>query len=192
MIRFNLFGTTVSVSYLFIFTLSILILFDRTGMVAVSLLAVMVHETGHFFAIKMLKINCISLDFCLSTVGVTTGGILNFKNTAIISLCGPLVNMLFSCCIILQNNLLRYFGAANVIMFIFNMLPIKGLDGGDILHCILICTKLKSPTKIFSVISIFFTGIIIILGGVLFIATKQNPTLFFVGIYLLILSFRKI
>ena len=77
-------------------------------------------------------------------------------------------------------------------MFIFNLFPAKGLDGGDALYFLLNILKVKSIDKVYSIISLFSILAIIISGGVLFYISKSNITLLLVGIYLLILSFRKI
>ena len=182
----------IAVSYLFLFILAILILFDRTGMLSISLLAVICHELGHIIALKRQNHSFTSVVLSIATVKVTTAGILNYKKSVFVAIAGPVVNMFLSFFVLVPVDLLQYFGAANIIMFVFNMLPIKGLDGGDALKGLLIYLNLKKAQFLCNIVSLVSTAVVIILGGLLFIATKENPTLLLVGIYLLILSFNKI
>ncbi len=192
MVYFQLLGINISISYFFLSVLSILIIVDKTGMLSISLLAVLFHELGHLAMMRFLKVKVSSLDFSLATVKVTTEGIVNYKSSLLISVSGPLVNMLLSFLLFSRVEALLYFGAANLIMFVFNMIPAKGLDGGDALYYALLSSKIRSPQKVYETISLLSIGLIIIIGGILFCITKVNITLLLVGIYLLILSFNKI
>lgn len=192
MVSFKIFDINIAISYFFLSVLSILIIIDKSGMLSISLLAVLFHELGHLVMMRILKVTVSSIEFSLATVKVTTVGIINHINSLLIALAGPMVNLILSSLLFTRIAILEYFGAANLIMFIFNMIPAKGLDGGDALQYLLLSLKIKNNHSIYEIISIISIGFIIFFGGILFYITKSNITLIFVGIYLFILSFKKI
>ncbi len=192
MVTFRLFGINVSVSYFFLSILAVLILIDRSGMLSISLLAVVFHELGHLCMMRFLKVTVSIIEFSLSTVRVTTIGMMDYKKSLIVAVSGPFANLCLSFCVLSNWELAAYFGVANLVMFAFNMLPAKGLDGGDVLYYALLSLGFKNAVKIFAIISTLSIVAIIMLGVGLFVATRSNITLLLVGIYLLILSFKKI
>jgi len=161
-------------------------------MLSVSMIAVVGHELGHLLFMKLLRVNPHSVEFSVASVKITTGEISDTKKDMFISLSGPLINLFLSFFLFSHNEVLTYFGAANSVLFVFNMFPIKGLDGGDVLYYWLHYLKFRNTDKLYSIISYTATGCLITAGAVLFYVTKQNITLMLVGIYLLILSFYKI
>ena len=192
MVSFDFLKIRITISYFFLSMLAILILSDRSGSLSNSLLAVVFHEVGHLLMMKLLKIKVNSVNFTLSTVGINTDGIISVKYSLLVATAGPAVNLIMSCFLLCKTEILIYFGAANLILFLFNMFPVKGLDGGDLLYYLLHILKFKSADKIYSVISILSIAALILLGGLLFFMSKSNITLLLVGIYLFILSFYKI
>ena len=192
MVKLKLFGVDVWVSYLFLAILSVLVLADKTGMLSNSLLSVVFHETGHFVALKLLCVGFTKIEFSLATVRITTREILGPCKSAIVAFCGPAINMILSFFVLCPQLNLKHFGAVNIVMFIFNMLPIKGLDGGDVLFGMLNAIGIKGATKVMGCISILVTVLIIVAGCALIYLTHQNVTLLLVGIYLFILSFNAI
>ena len=192
MLCFTLFNIPLKVSYFFLSILAFLILLDRSGVLTVSLIAVVFHEIGHLFMMKYLKIQVKSVDFNVATIRVNTDEILSIKDNLCISLAGPLMNLILSFFLFFKIESLEYFGISNLILFVFNMFPAKGLDGGDALYYLLNILKVKSADKVYSRVSLFSISALIISGGILFFFSKSNITLLLVGIYLLILSFRKI
>lgn len=192
MLCFTLFNIPLKVSYFFLSILAFLILLDRSGVLTVSLIAVAFHEIGHLFMMKFLNIQVESVDFNVATIRVNTVGFLTIKDNLCIALAGPLMNLILSLFLFFKIDTLEYFGISNLILFVFNMFPAKGLDGGDALYYLLNILKVKSPDKIYALVSLFSISALIISGGILFFFSKSNITLLLVGIYLLILSFRKI
>ena len=192
MMRFKIFNTVVTVSYAFLLIVCVLLLLDRTGYAGLSVLTVFLHEMGHYAAMRMVKAPILQVDFCVCTVRVTTAPVLSVRQTAVIAFFGPFVNLLLSLFVFVDHPLALYFGAANLGFGLMNLIPAKGLDGGDLIFCILSKLFPKKAAVIFSVTSIFSVSLIIFLGGVFLAFSKYNPTLLLVGIYLLILHFRKV
>lgn len=100
------------------------------------------HELGHLLAMKLS--GCQIKQLSLEAMGIKiekSSCDLSYKNEVIISLCGPLVNLVF---IVLFIFLKKYFPVLslplniNLGLFFVNMLPCKALDGGRILMNILL------------------------------------------------------
>ena len=192
MISFNLFKIKVQVSFAFTVFITLLAVLDNTGLLFISFLAILFHEIGHILAIQGLGVKDIKLMLVLGSVRIETKGYLSDKSSAVVSLFGPLVNLILSAFIFFKNYYLAYFGAANLIVFIFNMLPINGLDGGDILKHVLKCIFHRKSDSIFKTISLIFTISFTAICGTFFAIKYFNPTLLIVGIYLIIMSIKKV
>ncbi len=192
MVLIRLFGINIYISYFFLSLVSILIIVDKTGMLSLSLLSVVFHEIGHLAFMKILKVGVSKVELSVASVRVVTDGYNNHKNNFIVSIAGPIVNLCLSVFLLSSDEMLMYFGAANLIMCLFNMIPARGLDGGDAIYYLLRSIKIRSADKICSYVSFVSQLLLIAAGGVLFYYTKTNITLMLVGIYLFILSFYKI
>ena len=107
---------------------------------------VLLHELGHVFAAKSLNIEARSIHL------FPFGGLarINFpekqnsKKEFLITIAGPLVNLglliIFALCqLITPENylILNQFILVNLVLFVFNLLPLFPMDGGRILRCVL-------------------------------------------------------
>ncbi|MBQ7379137.1 MAG: M50 family metallopeptidase [Clostridia bacterium] len=107
-------------------------------MLVASLLAAVIHESGHILAAKLLCINLTHMKLDILGARLTTTGKL-YSYPALVALCiaGPLIN--FLCFGLLfpfsENNLwLSEFCLSNLSLGMLNLVPIDGFDGGRILH----------------------------------------------------------
>lgn len=118
--------------------ITIFLLNDTTGFSTLYILACVIHETGHIIAFNLLKIKPKSLTFDITGVKLEHNKLLPFKIELIILLAGSLSNFIISillyCVDILQFNNFIIF---NLIIGSFNLLPLKGFDGGKILSIII-------------------------------------------------------
>ena len=191
MLNIKIFGIKIRISYLFLLAVTLLLLTDRTGLMTASLLAIIIHESAHLSAIKILKIKCDSVDFMYSTVRINSDINISYKSSLVVSLSGPIINFLLSPLAFAENEYIKYLGISSLIIGVFNIIPAKGLDGGDALYHLLKALKVKNTDFVYSLISYFSIGIIIFFGGVLILYMRSNPSLLIVGVYLLIMSFYK-
>ena len=192
MLNVRIFGIKIKISFMFLLAVTLLLLTDRTGLMTASLLAVIIHESAHLLAIKILKIKCDSVELMYSTLRINSDINTDNKKSLAVSLSGPMINFLLSPLALAENEYIKYFGISSLIVGVFNIIPAKGLDGGDALYNLLRALKIKNPNFVYSLISYFSIGIIIFLGGVLILFMRSNPSLLIVGVYLLIMSFYKI
>lgn len=131
MIRFTLCGIKIRLSFGFFFTAAFLILLS--GEISeIALLACILHEAGHILAMKLLgmKIRLLSLGaFGIKLVPAKSAVSPTSRMILILS-AGCAVNFLLF--LIFPKS---SFGAVNLCLGAFNLLPAGGLDGGRILKC---------------------------------------------------------
>lgn len=112
--------------------------FDTLNIFKFCIVSSALHEAGHIAAhIIILK--------QMPKIKITIFGFVmqypegNNRNLWLVTLCGPLVNII-ACCVsflLLQNRFtlnLYVFMCVNAVIFIFNMLPVYYLDGGHLLY----------------------------------------------------------
>lgn len=148
--KFKLFGTEIYVSFLFCATLSFMICTDRTGLVIPTLLAVVLHEAGHLFAMYLYECPPISIRLIPASVQITEKLFVPDKKSIKILLAGPLLNIAAGLTAFLNYGIYKApfaleFSVINFALGLFNLLPVCGLDGGSVLTIIL-----KPRTKRFS------------------------------------------
>lgn len=195
--RFKLFGTEIYISFLFASVITLMLLFDKTGLILPLLFAVFMHELGHLFMMYIRSSAPKRIKLIPASVQITKSFTTDYKNDIIISLSGPFVNILlfsvfyfnYKCHL---NTTTLYIALLNLIIGLFNLLPIKGLDGGTVFYCIL-CkyTNVNKAEWILNLIS-FFSGLVLLLWAVvLTLRGKINISLHIMAIYLLVTTLIK-
>ncbi len=102
-------------------------------------LAVCIHESGHYFALRLCKVPIFGLR--LSPLGVTMAtGELQGRETVFCALAGPLFALIFT----VLSPVLPCTAACILFQSLYNLLPIYPLDGGRALRTIL---NLLLPTR---------------------------------------------
>lgn len=185
-----------------IFAITILFYADFSVYTLFVILAAVLHEAGHIIAIKAAKCP-------LSQISVYPFGAhikaditrVSYKTELWIYLSGPLVNLfMFIIFVALAfgfrflSRQFLFFGFSNFALFLANILPVKGLDGGKTLECALcLCgkrdlTKIDSLCELLSALAIFLLTLIALL--VLHI-TNYNFSLLIFCAYLVISVYAK-
>ena len=146
------------------------------------LLALSLHELAHLFAatrrgyrLKQFRLDMLGMSLELDAD-------LDGRDNFAINLCGPLLNMLLAIsCMALywlipaSYNFLNCFCMCNLILAVFNLLPIYPLDGGKIFRGIV--KKDSTYKKLDIIIRLTFTGIYLVMA-VFFVLShpKKMPT----------------
>ena len=126
--------------FLFFIVLYLGLFFDNMNIFRLCILSSLLHEAGHIIAYRLCYKKWPQIDVSVFGLKMKNNVILN-KNAIFILLSGPFMNraaVIFS--IIYVN--FRYtfniyvFAIINLLIFIFNILPIYYLDGGQILYCL--------------------------------------------------------
>ena len=127
-----------------LFWLALLLALDGTGLVRLSLLCGLLHESGHvavylvlFHRLPRLKVSPTGI--CLSLRGV----LLPSQKALLLAAAGPLMNLLCCASAIFWMELAGYsyrgywFAAVNLLLGTVNLLPLPGLDGQRIVEALL-------------------------------------------------------
>lgn len=141
--NFRVSGIKIEVSFLFAAIIALLFITDKTGLFAPSFLACLIHETGHLAAMKAVKSQVKSISLKPAAVEITRSPCKSAKSIMIIQASGPLSNItVFAVFLILSFSVhcetLLIFAVINLAYGAFNLLPVKGLDGGNLLYT-LVC-----------------------------------------------------
>ncbi len=120
-------------------TLAVALLLLPLRWVMAWLLAVTIHETGHYVALRLCKIPIFAIE--ISPLGVTMHtGDLQGKETVFCALAGPFFALLFTA----LSSVLPCTAVCILFQSLYNLLPVCPLDGGRALRAIL-CRLLPSP-----------------------------------------------
>ncbi len=195
--KFKLFGTEIYLSFLFLAFLTVMLATDKTGFMLPTLFAVLMHECGHLFIMWVLDCSPKRIKLIPASVQIVNSFSKGYKNDILIALSGPCVNLLFFGVLYynylcFKNEFTLYFALLNLLIGVFNLLPVKGLDGGTVLFsCLCRLTDVNKAVLIVRLITVIVALAVIITAVLLSIGGKLNVSLYIIGIYLLIMCLIK-
>lgn len=194
MLRFEIFGCKISVSIFFTAVITFMLLTDSTGIVTFMLISVMCHEAGHLTAMKLCSVKMGEIKLLPFSVDISVGNKGTPGKRLFITSAGIISNVL---CFLSGILFYSIFGGERTVFFCFsqcliglyNFLPVKGLDGNEILYCLLCFSSLteNAVNRICRAVSYIFILIIGIVAVFLFFK-MHNPFLILFCIYLFILG----
>ncbi len=195
--RFKFFGTEIYVSFLFVAVIAFMLATDRTGLVIPTLFAVLIHETGHFFAMWVVGCRPKAIRLIPASVQVIRGFSLRPYGEVGVAICGPAANIAVFLSLLLNYHYFSdrtslVFGVLNLIIGMFNLLPVSGLDGGTILGAAL--SRLVEPKRADSIVKIItaiMSAAVLFIGIYMCFSGRFNISVFIVALYLLICSIIK-
>lgn len=183
----------IKIKPLFILYVFLCIYFGWFNKIFYYVIAVALHEYGHYLVAKMKGYEFDSVVFNVYGGGLFGSNSFKRKDDLIISLAGPLVNIFLILIIIALWWIfptIYYFTydfvICNLVVFVFNILPFYPLDGGRIVVALLQSrfNKIKI-LKVLKVISIVISVFFLILFIFSFFG-QININLLFVSLYLTI------
>ena len=196
--RFRIFGTEFYVSFLFAAVITAMLAFDRTGFILPLLFAVLMHELGHLAAMWILDCAPKRIRLVPAAVEITTRIQSGGKYEIIIALCGPTVNLLLFASLFVNylafgNDSYLTVGLINLLIGLFNLLPVTGLDGGTVLFNIL-CrkTELSRAGLIMLIINFSVAAAALIAAIPLCFKGQFNLSFFILALYLAVMSIIKV
>lgn len=180
--------TEFKINFSFAVAVTLTLIIDESGVGAIALLCCLIHEAGHIICLLVLgeKPKKIEMSFYgiklerYPMSAQTTAGDL------IVYISGPAANFIFSAILFLLSNFYESLRDAAIISLcigVFNLIPCKPLDGGNILYALL-CrnTKQKTADKICLVVSMIIL-VPLIIAGIYFLKDNGNITLLAVAVY---------
>ncbi len=195
--RFKLFGTEFYISFLFAAVITAMLAFDRTGFALPLIFAVVMHEGGHLLVMWILDCSPKRVRLVPAALEITAAFGCSRKKEIAVALAGPAVNLVLF--FTLWFNFLAYKGEQtliyaliNLLICIFNMLPVTGLDGGTVLFSLL--ARRKTPERaalIMRVINLSLAAVLISAAVYLCFHGKVNISLFITALYLIVISIIK-
>ena len=195
--RIKIFETEIYVSFLFFAVLTFMLLTDRTGLILPTFFAVTVHEMGHLFAMWVMDCAPKSIRLIPASVQIVRRFSPKPHGESAVAICGPLCNIAVFISfgmhyLVFKGNGVLNFALLNLIIGVFNLLPVRGLDGGTLLQLAL-AEHLGEyrAEKTVKVITLLMAVIILSVGMVLAIGGKLNISVFIVAVYLVVTALIK-
>lgn len=166
---------------------------DRTGLAGFALLCIFVHETGHFLALKIMRIPVEEVSFKLFGINITLKGnaALSYRQEIALALAGSTANLLT--CVpaygLYAAGIFKWqtgvITAFSILLGGFNLLPIGSLDGGRALEAFLCCkVSFGAAEKTVNVLSVIFIVPLVIAGVYMICKTGYNFSLLIASVYL--------
>lgn len=184
---FDFFGTKVSFSSGFLLLVAWVHFIDREGVILSALFACFLHELGHFWGILACGGQVERVQFTVVGGNMTLPTDLSYEKEWFCTLAGPMVNLFFGFLCSSREGL-EVFGGFHYALGVLNLLPVKKLDGGRALECLLnICCPMEwYPLKNAMVEGLHWVFSGLVLGlGVHFLLEGGSVTLFLLGMWLI-------
>ncbi len=167
-----------------------LLIIDKSGIAAMSLLAAALHEVGHLAAARFLKIPIHAMRFDLLGARIDVKGrILSYGEEWLLCMAGPLSSLVASLVGSLfwsHTKLAIAFSCASLLLGLLNMLPIQTFDGGRMLECALL--SFTTPQRVSSILrgcTFLFLWLLWAFSAYLMIKIADGISLFFFTVSLL-------
>ncbi len=196
--KFKFLGTKIYISFFFMAAITLMLATDRTGYILPTLFAVIVHEAAHLFVMWVQDCAPVSVRLIPASVQINKRFSFSPKNDILIAAAGPAANLILSACFYFNyaafgNLTVLYYSLLNLIIGCFNLLPVKGLDGGTIIYIVLCKFKGRDKAALYmKIITLILAVTVIFVAVTLTFRHKFNISFFIVGIYLLVMSLMKI
>ena len=174
----------IKIGFFAIMLILSLLLSDHNFALA-AILSVIIHECGHIFAARLLKINMRECKIDIFGAALTpSSSDYTYKKEILLCLGGPSINI-FSAVLValfcnnIHNNFITYFIFSSIVLALLNMIPIKGFDGGRILFSVLcLILDIVKAERIIGLVSFVAIFLLWIISVYFLMIAKSNLSLF--------------
>lgn len=190
--RFKLFNIDFEITFLFTALVTFVIAMNSPFNVLTTIASSLLHEMGHLVTMSCLgnKPQCVRFEITGMNIIRQPSIKISSMHEILIALGGPVVNgfILLATCVLLcffQSEKLFTISCINLILMVFNLLPVKSLDGGIVFYFLLL--RKFSPdlcAKILKVSSMFFVVLIYIWGVYVLVSTNYNISVLIIATFL--------
>lgn len=195
--KLKFFGIEIYISFLFCAVLCLMLAIDRTGLIIPTLFAVFIHESGHMLAMWAADCQPRAIRLIPTSVQIVRGFSPKRCGEFAITVCGPAANLVIFGVLIANYYIFKSeqslsFAILNLVIAVFNLLPVSGLDGGTLLTlAIAHFTDIYRAERIVRIITAAFAFITFLLGVYLWVSGTVNISVFIVAVYLGVCSLIK-
>lgn len=188
----KLFGISFSVSYPAVAFLTLALICDRKGTVIICFLSSLLHEIGHIIAMKLTGAKLKSVCFNLGDVAINADSSkLSHRSEIFVNLSGVAVNFLlsllsFAVFAVSNAEFFKSVAISNLLIGTFNLLPVRFLDGGQLI--LLFLQKRftpKSCERTVDILTLVFLVPIATMGLIFIFNSGYNYSLLFAALYLI-------
>lgn len=187
--KIKLFSVNIYISFIAVALFALIIISNKFTTYLYCFLSILIHEFGHLFAMLLCKCPPDSVEISAFNIKIIHNNRPNLKlsKDIFITLLGPVFN-LSACLLFLYLD--KSFVYVNLFIGLFNLLPSKSLDGGQLLYLILSRYFLpKYINFIIDILTIITSLPIFFIGTMILILSKYNFSLLFLGVYLIMTVF---
>jgi len=160
---------------------------DRTAMALLPPAAAVCHELGHLSAMLLFGISVREIDITpLGAVIRTAPMASDARRDAVVHLAGPAVNLLCAAWLLLPGctPAMQIFAISSLALALFNLLPIRSLDGGCA-AAILLASVIPAHAQIIAeVLSAVSLAVLWLAAGYLLLLCGGNLSLFVICVFL--------
>ncbi len=156
--RFKFCGINFKISFLFTVYLALITVMDKTGEILYFFTSAAIHESAHLLTMCFLKSKPKAILLIPGGINIVGKHTASSFDDLLILLSGPVSNLI---CYFAFTGI---FSSASLLLFVYNILPINGLDGGSILKILLTFIFNDSASKIIlSILTIVFYSVLLII-----------------------------
>jgi stage IV sporulation protein FB len=124
----------------FVLLVTVLVWLDQGGLLWIVFAAALLHELGHYIPLRLLGGRVASLELTGGGIIMISSQPMNYKRELLTVLAGPAASLAFALLFSLHDDMMEGQAALAGMCLshaIFNLLPMRGLDGGRALELIL-------------------------------------------------------
>ncbi len=181
----KLLGINFKISFLFTVYLALITVLDKTGEILYFFIAAAIHESAHLLTMCFLKSKPKEILLLPGGINILAKGSAAAFDDLIILLSGPISNLI--CCFAFNG----IFSYASLLLFLYNILPVNGLDGGSILHILLsLILKDSICNAIVNILTALFYLVLVILF-LLFFGGNEYYSIIIYSVYMISVLFLK-
>lgn len=133
--RVKIFGIAVKIDFSFVMIIAVAVIANKNGMVMSAFVAVTVHELAHLIAMLFLGVKISSVKLSALGVSINCSQLIAWGKEIAVLAAGPCANLILCAMFYASRNV--EISVANLVIGVFNLLPIAGLDGGRITELLL-------------------------------------------------------
>jgi len=183
---FGIGSVRIQIKFLFVAFMTLLLFTDTTGLMIYGYIFSMVHEAGHLLMMAYFRNPPEEIIFEIYGIRIVKQDRLIWYQEAAVLLAGPITNLAIGMLIWWLSGRPNILTAYNLVLGILNLLPIAGLDGGQLASLLLGRWLGPAGEKVAAAVSILLLAPLIAAGFYVFIGGEGNITLLLVVLFLLV------